>query len=174
VVFVDQSPIGKTARSNPASYVGAWDAIRKLFADAPLARQRGYTRPSSASTRATGAAPPAAARASSMWRCSSSATCTCAAPTATASATAPRSWRCTSTAIEVDRSAADALAAVGEGRIWHLNVADVLDLTVAEAVQVFARDREVLRALQPIVDVGLDYVRLGQPVPTLSAARRSA
>ncbi len=43
VVFVDQSPIGKTARSNPVSYVGAWDAIRALFADAPLSRQRSYT-----------------------------------------------------------------------------------------------------------------------------------
>jgi excinuclease ABC subunit A len=43
VVFVDQSPIGKTARSNPVSYVGAWDAIREIFANAALSRQRGYT-----------------------------------------------------------------------------------------------------------------------------------
>jgi excinuclease ABC subunit A len=50
----------------------------------------------------------------------------------------------------------------------QLSVADVLDLTVAEAVHWFQRDREVVARLQPLVDVGLDYVRLGQPVPTLS------
>jgi excinuclease ABC subunit A len=49
-----------------------------------------------------------------------------------------------------------------------LNVADVLELTVSEAASLFAQDREVIRVLQPIVDVGLEYVRLGQPVPTLS------
>jgi excinuclease ABC subunit A len=49
-----------------------------------------------------------------------------------------------------------------------MNVADVLDLTVSEASLLFAYDREVIRALQPIVDVGLEYVKLGQPVPTLS------
>ena len=52
--------------------------------------------------------------------------------------------------------------------VRDLSVADVLDLTVSEAVQLFASDREVLRVLQPIVDVGLEYVKLGQPVPTLS------
>lgn len=49
-----------------------------------------------------------------------------------------------------------------------LSVADVLELTVSEAAGLFANDREVIRVLQPIVDVGLEYVRLGQPVPTLS------
>ncbi len=55
---------------------------------------------------------------------------------------------------------------VRQGR--SLNVADVLELTVSEAVELFSTDREVLRVLQPIVDVGLEYVKLGQPVPTLS------
>src|SRR5574343_1453160 len=49
-----------------------------------------------------------------------------------------------------------------------LSVSDVLELTVAEAVRLFSEDREVGRALQPLADVGLDYVKLGQPVPTLS------
>jgi excinuclease ABC subunit A len=47
-------------------------------------------------------------------------------------------------------------------------VSDVLDLTVSEAADLFSADRDVIRALQPIVDVGLEYVKLGQPVPTLS------
>jgi excinuclease ABC subunit A len=56
----------------------------------------------------------------------------------------------------------------------RLNVADVLALTVAEAADLFAGDRDVIRALQPIVDVGLEYVALGQPVPTLSRWRGAA
>jgi excinuclease ABC subunit A len=52
--------------------------------------------------------------------------------------------------------------------IRDLSIADVLDLTVSEAVQLFQHDREVIRVLQPIIDVGLEYVKLGQPVPTLS------
>src|SRR5206468_7317185 len=58
--------------------------------------------------------------------------------------------------------------AIGADRPRVMNVADVLDLTVSEAAALFANDRDVIRALQPIVDVGLEYVKLGQPVPTLS------
>jgi excinuclease ABC subunit A len=55
-----------------------------------------------------------------------------------------------------------------------MNLADVLELTVSEAAAPVRQDRDVIRALQPIVDVGLDYVKLGQPVPTLSGGERSA
>ncbi|RYG06630.1 MAG: excinuclease ABC subunit A, partial [Burkholderiales bacterium] len=57
---------------------------------------------------------------------------------------------------------------VGALKPRTMNVADVLDLTVSEAAALFSNDRDVIRALQPIVDVGLEYVKLGQPVPTLS------
>ena len=86
-----------------------------------------HRQPSSASTAATGAARPAAARASSMWRCSSSATSTCAARTATANATGPKSWRSRLSASRRRRASA------------LLNVADVLDLTVSEAAALFAQ-----------------------------------
>jgi excinuclease ABC subunit A len=69
VVLVDQAPIGKSARSNPASYVGAWNAVRELFAGTALARERGYTAGTFSFNAGDGR--PAAATASSTWRCSS-------------------------------------------------------------------------------------------------------
>ncbi len=157
VVFVDQSPIGKTARSNPASYVGAWDAIRKLFADAPLARQRSYTAAKFSFNSGDGRCPTCGGSGFEHVEMQFLSDVYLRCPDCNGQRYRPEILE-----VRIDRQAA------GDLRARHLNVADVLALTVAEAVQVFARDRDVVRVLAPIVEVGLDYVRLGQPVPTLS------
>ena len=151
VVFVDQSPIGKTARSNPVSYVGAWDAIRKLFADAPLARQRSYTAAKFSFNSGDGRCPACGGSGFEHVEMQFLSDVYLRCPDCDGQRYRPEVLE-----VRIERA----------GR--HLNVADVLDLTVAEAAQLFTADREVIRALQPIVDVGLDYVKLGQPVPTLS------
>jgi excinuclease ABC subunit A len=151
VVFVDQSPIGKTARSNPASYVGSWDAVRELFAQAPLAKQRGYTTSKFSFNSGDG-------------RCA-----LCGGSgfehieMQFLSDVYLRCQDCNGL-----RYRPEVLEVHIERHGKSLNVADVLALTVSEAAAIFAADRDVIRALQPIVDVGLEYVKLGQPVPTLS------
>ena len=151
VVFVDQSPIGKTARSNPVSYVGAWDAIRKLFADAPLARQRGYTAAKFSFNSGDGRCPTCGGSGFEHVEMQFLSDVYLRCPDCDGQRYRPEVLQ-----VRIER----------QGRT--LNVAEVLALTVAEAAQLFKADREVIRALQPIVDVGLDYVALGQPVPTLS------
>ena len=151
VVFVDQSPIGKTARSNPASYVGAWDAVREIFANAPLSKQRSYTASKFSFNGGDG-------------RC----------PTCGGSGFEHVEMQFLSDVYlrcqdcDGKRYRPEILEVKVERRGQHVNVADVLNLTVSEAAVLFANDRDVIRALQPIVDVGLEYVKLGQPVPTLS------
>jgi len=150
-VFVDQSPIGKTARSNPASYVGAFDEIRKLFADAPVARERSYSAGMFSFNAGDG-------------RCA-----TCGGSgfehveMQFLSDVYLRCPDCDGRRYRAEML--DVKLSLGER---ELSVADVLDLTVSEAVQLFKDSREVLVKLQPIVDVGLEYIKLGQPVPTLS------
>jgi len=150
-VFVDQSPIGKTARSNPASYVGAFDEIRKLFATTPVAIERNYGAGMFSFNAGDG-------------RC----------PTCGGSGFEHVEMQFLSDVYlrcpdcDGKRFRAEMLDARLVRRDRQLSIADVLELTVSEAVQLFADDREVIRRLQPIVDVGLDYVKLGQPVPTLS------
>jgi len=151
VVFVDQSPIGKTARSNPVSYVGAWDALRALFADAPLSRQRSYTASKFSFNSGDGRCPTCGGSGFEHVEMQFLSDVYLRCPDCDGKRYRPEILE-----VRIERG----------GRM--LNVADVLDLTVSEAAAWFASDREVIRALQPIVDVGLEYVKLGQPVPTLS------
>ncbi|MGV3497504.1 MAG: excinuclease ABC subunit UvrA, partial [Hydrogenophaga sp.] len=151
VVFVDQSPIGKTARSNPVSYVGAWDAIRALFADAPLARQRSYTPAKFSFNSGDGRCPTCGGSGFEHVEMQFLSDVYLRCPDCDGKRYRPEILE-----VKIERG----------GRM--LNVADVLELTVNEAAHLFSHDREVIRALQPIVDVGLEYVKLGQPVPTLS------
>jgi len=151
VNFVDQSPIGKTARSNPASYVGAFDALRTLFATTALSRERKYTAGTFSFNSGTG-------------RCA-----TCGGSgfehveMQFLSDVYLRCPDCDGT-----RFRAEVREVKLERMGRELSISDVLDLTVAETLKLFAQDYEVVRALQPLSDVGLDYVKLGQPVPTLS------
>ncbi len=147
VVMVDQSPIGKSARSNPVSYVGAWDAIRKLFAALPEAQERGYT-PGTFSFN------------SGNGRC----------PTCTGSGFEHVEMQFLSDVYlrcpdcEGKRYRPEILALAWRGK----SVAEVLEMTVSEAIAFFADQKAVRTALAPLADVGLEYLRLGQPVPTLS------
>jgi excinuclease ABC subunit A len=156
VVFVDQSPIGKTARSNPVSYVGAWDAIREIFATAPLSRQRGYTASKFSFNGGDGRCPTCGGSGFEHVEMQFLSDVYLRCPDCDGKRYRPEILE-----ITIERQA------IG-GVVRHLNVADILQLTVSEAAALFAQDRDVIRALQPIVDVGLEYVRLGQPVPTLS------
>jgi excinuclease ABC subunit A len=151
VVFVDQSPIGKTARSNPVSYVGAWDAVRALFADAPLSRQRSYTASKFSFNGGDGRCPTCGGSGFEHVEMQFLSDVYLRCPDCDGKRYRPEVLE-----VRIERG----------GR--HMNVADVLDLTVSEAAELFKNDREAIRALQPIVDVGLEYVKLGQPVPTLS------
>ncbi|WP_075149508.1 excinuclease ABC subunit UvrA [Thauera chlorobenzoica] len=147
VVMVDQSPIGKSSRSNPVSYVGAWDPIRALFAALPEAQQRGYT-PGTFSFNA------------GHGRCP---TCTGSGFEHVEMQFLSDVWlRCPD--CDGKRYRPEVLELQWNG----LSVADVLALTVHEALDVFGAHPKVLAALAPLADVGLDYLRLGQPVPTLS------
>jgi len=147
VVMVDQTPIGKSSRSNPASYVGAFDAIRKLYAEAPAAQERGYTAGTFSFNAGNGRCP------------------TCAGSGfehVEMQFLSDVYLRCP------DCDGTRYRAEVREVKLAGKSISDALDMTLSEAVAFFAAHPEVKRALQPLADVGLEYLRLGQPVPTLS------
>ena len=175
VVFVDQSPIGKTARSNPASYVGAWDAVREIFATAPLSQQRGYTASKFSFNGGDGRCPTCGGSGFEHVEMQFLSDVYLRCQDCNGQRYRPEILEVRIERVIGVRSQLNQLNQLGSDPNYSsdsptvfLNVADVLELTVGEALEIFANDRDVVRALQPIVDVGLDYVKLGQPVPTLS------
>jgi len=153
VVMVDQSPIGKTARSNPVSYVGALDPIRKAFAAEPLARERSYTAGTFSFNAGRGRCPDCNGSGFEHVEMQFLSDVYLRCPTCNG-----RRYR--EEVLEVK------LWPAGEGPAR--SIADVLEMTVAEALDFFADLPEVQRLLEPLAAVGLHYLQLGQPVPTLS------
>ena len=151
VALVDQSPIGKTTRSNPASVVGAFDPIRKLFAQSPAAQERRYTAGTFSFNTGDGRCPTCGGNGFEHVEMQFLSDVYLRCPDCDGRRFRPE-------VLEVKIARGDR----------ELSIADVLELTVTEAVRLFAGDTEVVRTLGPLADVGLDYLRLGQPVPTLS------
>ncbi|MGE0310888.1 MAG: excinuclease ABC subunit A [Lautropia sp.] len=159
VVFVDQTPIGRTARSNPVSYVGAFDAIRKRFAAAPMARERSYTAGTFSFNAGDGRCPACGGNGFEHVEMQFLSDVYLRCPDCDG-----RRFRAEILEVRIDGFDGDGALA----RRVQRSVADVLEMTVHEAIAFFSRDREIVQRLEPLADVGLDYLRLGQPVPTLS------
>jgi excinuclease ABC subunit A len=147
VVMIDQSPIGKSPRSNPVTYIKAFDQIRAIFADAPVARQRKYT-----------------------------------ASTFSFNLEGGRCEECEGAgSLEVEmvfmadvHVPCDACGGkrfkpeVLDVKVNGKNIAEVLELTVDQAIRFFPREEKLGQALWQLQQVGLGYLRLGQPATTLS------
>ncbi len=147
VIHVDQSPIGRTPRSNPATYTGAFDQIREIFSCLPESRMFGFG-PGRFSFNVAGG------------RCEA---CRGDGLKRVPMHFLPDVWL----PCEVcgGRRYNQATLRV---RYHDLNIADVLDLTVAQALEVFRAHPDLNRLLETLHDVGMDYVKLGQPASTLS------
>lgn len=149
VEFVDQNPIGKSTRSNAATYVKAYDAIRQLFAEQPLAKQMGFS-PQYFSFNTDGG------------RCEE---CK-GAGTITVEMQFMADLELECEACHGQRFKKDILDVRVDGK----NINDVLNMTVAEAIEFFnhLNEKTVVSRLQPLDDVGLGYIKLGQSSSTLS------
>jgi len=147
VIGIDQSPIGKSPRSNPVTYVKAFDEIRRIFADAPLSRERRYTAGTFSFNVAGG-------------RCE-----TCEG----AGYLEVEMVFMADVFVPCDDCAGRRFKpAVLDVRVNGRNVYEVLELTVDEAIRFFPREEKLGQALWQLQQVGLGYLRLGQPATTLS------
>ncbi|MDR2214396.1 MAG: hypothetical protein LBE59_00960, partial [Nevskiaceae bacterium] len=151
-VLVDQSPIGRTTRSNPVSYVGAFEPIRARFAKLPESVERKYTPGTFSFNSGNGRCPACGGNGFEHVEMQ---------------LLSDVYLRCT--VCDGKRFRDEILELRIEGAAGRrANVAEILDMTVSEAIGFFANARDVLERLAPLGEVGLDYLRLGQPVPTLS------
>ncbi|MFF0267803.1 excinuclease ABC subunit UvrA [Kribbella sp. NPDC004536] len=147
VIHVDQSPIGRTPRSNPATYTGVWDHVRKLFAETPEAKVRGYQQGRFSFNVKGGR----------CEACSGDGTLKIEMnflPDVYVPCEVCHGARYNRETLEVHY----------KGK----TVADVLDMPIEEAAEFFQAIPAISRHLTTLVEVGLGYVRLGQPAPTLS------
>ena len=147
VIEIDQSPIGRTPRSNPATYTGIFDEIRDLFAKTPEARKRGYEAGRFSFNVKGGR----------CEACSGDGTKKIGMlflPDLYVQCEVCKGKRYNKETLEV--------------KLRGKNIADVLDMTVEEALGFFGNISTIARKLQLMVDVGLGYMKLGQPSPTLS------
>ncbi len=148
VVLVDQSPIGRTPRSNPVTYVRAFDEVRALFASQPLARARGYT-PATFSFNAAGGGRCQACEGAGHLQIEMVFMADVFVPCEA----------CEGTRFQPE---------VLDVRIKGLSIHDVLNLTVDQAIVRFRHQERLGKALWYLQQVGLGYLRLGQPATTLS------
>ena len=149
VEFVDQNPIGKSSRSNPVTYIKAYDEIRKLWADQPLAKQMGYTAGHFSFNNEGGR----------CEECKGDGTIT-----VEMQFMADLVLECES--CHGKRFKADTL----EVKFQDKNIYDVLEMTVNQAIEFFTKhgQKKVVKKLIPLQDVGLGYIKLGQSSSTLS------
>lgn len=147
VEFVDQNPIGKSSRSNPVTYVKAYDAIRSLFTDQPLAKQRGY-KPAFFSFNVDGG------------RCE-----TCQGEgVVKIEMQFMADIQLTCESCKGKRFKNEILEVTYKDK----NIAEVLDLTIDDAIAFFAEEKSVVNKLIALQEVGLGYIRLGQSSNSLS------
>ena len=165
VVLVDQSPIGKTTRSNPASYVGALDAIRKRFAAEPIAIERGYTAGTFSFNSGNGRCPTCGGNGFEHVEMQFLSDVYLRCPDCDG-----RRYRSEVLDVKIRPPEGNGtIADDGDGSGGASpSIADVLEMTVDDALAFFADSADIVRPLAPLAAVGLGYLRLGQPVPALS------